>query len=372
MAPRREPPRVRVVRARVLGEYWRFEGSFSPCELIRRRGRGIRVSRTIKIQNLEVKSGQKKRGTLSISEKPAGPHQIPYTVVNGAGDGPTLLVNGGIDGSEYNGPAGTLRLQAELDASQVKGTVIIVPVVNTLAFEARWVYTNPVDYRGLSGAYVREIPRGGSGHPLISYQVAKAFYDNILSKAEYRLDLHGGDIIEDLLISTMYTRFGENRKRDDAAFALARNFGWVWIREGTPRPGAKPPYEGQPVPITMGTEAGGSGRCQSDIVDMVFKGITNVMKHLGMLKGKPDIPKKAKVYRPYHIYSERGGFFISDVRAGDMVRKGQVIGEIRNLYGDVVEKITVPQPGVIHMVTSPAIYQGDALFEIGTDIREEE
>ena len=328
------------------------------------------MSRTVKIQDLEVKGGQKKRGNLSISEKPAGPHQIPFTVVNGAGDGPTLLVNGGIDGSEYNGPAGTLRLQTELDPTEVKGTVIIVPVVNTPAFEARWVYTNPVDYRGLSGAFVREIPRGGSGHPLISYQVAKSFYDNILSKAEYRLDLHGGDIIEDLLISTMYTRFGEDPKRDDAAFALARNFGWVWIREGRPRPGAKPPYEGQPVPITMGTEAGGSGRCQSDIVDMVFKGITNVMKHLRMLRGEPDIPKKAKVYRPYHIYSERGGFFISDVRAGDMVRKGQEIGVIKNLYGDVLERITVPQPGVIHMVTSPAVYQGDALFEIGTDISE--
>jgi len=328
------------------------------------------VSRTVKIQDLKVESGKKKRGFLTISERPAGTHQIPITVVNGVGDGPTLLVNGGIDGSEYNGPAGTLRLQAELDPKEVKGTVIIVPVVNTLAFEGRWVYTNPIDYRGLSGAFVKEIPRGGSGHPLISYQVAKAFYENILSQAEYRLDLHGGDIIEDLLISTMYTRFGQDRKRDDAAFALARNFGWVWIREGRPKPGAKPPFEGQPVPVTMGTEAGGSGRCQSDIVDMVFEGIINVMKYLGMLKGEPDIPNKAKVYRPYHIYSERGGFFISAVKAGDMVKKGQEIGVIKNLYGDVLERITVPDPGVIHMVTSPAIYQGDALFEIGTDIRE--
>src|SRR5437667_10811535 len=100
-------------------------------------GRGARVSRTVKIQDLEVKGGQKKRGNLSLSEKPAGPHQIPFTVVNGAGDGPTLLLNGGIDGSEYNGPAGTLRLQTELDPTEVKGTVIIVPVVNTPAFEAR-------------------------------------------------------------------------------------------------------------------------------------------------------------------------------------------------------------------------------------------
>ena len=55
-----------------------------------------------------------------------------------------------------------------------------------------------------------------------------------------------------------------------------------------------------------------------------------------------------------------------------MVRKGQEIGVIKNLYEDVLERITVPQPGVIHMVTSPAVYQGDALFEIGTDIREVE
>src|SRR5437879_4815332 len=113
----------------------------------------------IKVQDLEAKRGEKKRGYLHISEKPAGIHQIPLTVVNGYADGPRLLVNGGIDGSEYNGPAGVLRLQQELNPKQIKGSVILVPVVNTLAFERRWVYTNPVDYRGLSQAFVREIPR---------------------------------------------------------------------------------------------------------------------------------------------------------------------------------------------------------------------
>src|SRR5579864_3598243 len=127
----------------------------------------------VKVQDLEVQRGKKKRGYLKISEKPAGQHEIPITVINGYADGPRLLVNGGIDGSEYNGPAGVLRLQQELNPNEIKGSVILAPVVNTLAFEARWVYTNPVDFRGLSTAFVREIPRGGSGHPLISHQVAK-------------------------------------------------------------------------------------------------------------------------------------------------------------------------------------------------------
>jgi len=112
------------------------------------------------------------------------------------------------------------------------------------------------------------------------------------------------------------------------------------------------------------------GRCTSDIVDRVFKGCINAMKHLKMLDGKPEIPTKAKVLNPYHIYSKRGGFFISNVKAGDLVQQGQVLGAIKNLYGEILEEVVVPTDGIVHMVTSPAIYEGDVVYEIGKDIRE--
>lgn len=326
--------------------------------------------KTLKVQELEAAPGTKKQGYLRISERPAGIHSIPVTLINGRGDGPTLCVSGGIDGSEYNGPAAALRLQRELDPKEVNGSVIIAPLVNTLAFEARWVYTNPIDFRGLSSALVPEIPKGGSGHPLITYQVARTFYDSILAQSDYRLDLHGGDIIEDVLESVFYRRTDSDQKRDDASLALARNFGWEWIREGRTRSGGMPPGSEFKMPISMGTEAGGMGRAQSDLAGRVLKGILNVMKYLQMLKGEPELPPKAKVYRPYHIYANRGGFFISHVKGADMVSKGQVIGEIRDLFGEILEEIAAPTDGVIHMVTSPAIFEGDALFEIGTDIRE--
>ncbi|MCW3979463.1 MAG: succinylglutamate desuccinylase/aspartoacylase family protein [Candidatus Bathyarchaeota archaeon] len=125
-----------------------------------------------------------------------------------------------------------------------------------------------------------------------------------------------------------------------------------------------------PVGVVNGTEAGGMGRCQSDIVDGVVKGIYNVMRQLGMLEGEPDIPPKARVYHPYHMYAEHGGFFISNVRAGDLVKEGDVLGVIKDLYGETLEEIVVPTDGVIHMVTSPAIWEGDVIYEIGKDIRE--
>jgi len=326
---------------------------------------------SFQIQELEVKKGEKRQGYLRISEKPAGTHHVPLTLINGVGDGPTLLVNGGEHGSEYNGPAACLSLMSELDPSQIRGRVIIVPMVNTLAFETRWTHSNPVDYRDLTGCYVPEIPRGGSGPPLISYYVARAFYNEVISKADYRLNLHGGDIEEDLLTGVMYSKTGTDPKRDETTLALARSFGWEWIREGLPRVSPTPSSVRRlAMPITVGTEAGGMGRCQSDVVESVAKGVTNVMKHLKMLDGKPSIPTKAKVFNPYHMYASRGGFFISNARAGDLVKEGQVLGVIKNLFGEILEEIVVPTDGVIHMVTSPAIYEGDVVYEIGKDIRE--
>ena len=75
---------------------------------------------SITIQNLEIPKACKKQGYLKFAKKPAGPYQVPMTVINGVEDGPMLLINGGVHGSEYNGPAATLRLMKELDPNSLK------------------------------------------------------------------------------------------------------------------------------------------------------------------------------------------------------------------------------------------------------------
>jgi len=319
----------------------------------------------LKVQDLEAEPGEKVHGYLNIAEKPAGRHKIPVMLVNGVGSGPTVVINGGEHGSEYNGPAGVLELMKTLEPGDVDGKVILVPMVNTLAFEARWMHGNPIDYRDLTGYYVEEIPRGGSGPPKITYYVTTTFYREVLSQADYRLNLHGGDIEEDLLTGTMYRMTGDEEK-DRLNLELCRAFGWEWIRESLPRPSGS----SMKFPVTVGTEAGGMGRCQSDIVGEVVRGCRNVLMKLGMMKGEPVVPPKARVFNPYHMYAEHGGFFISNVRAGDMVEEGQTLGVIKDLFGETLEEIVVPTDGVIHMVTSPAIWQGDVVYEIGNDIRE--
>jgi predicted deacylase len=328
------------------------------------------MTKILKVQNLEASQGSKVQGMLYVHEQPAYKHEVPITLINGAGDGPTLCINGGEHGSEYNGPAGCLRLIDELDPNDINGKLIMVPVVNTLAFEYRWMHGNPIDYRDLGRCYVDEVPRGGSGVPKHSYQLAITFYKEVLAQSKYRLNLHGGDLEEDVLTGVMYSRYGDDT-RDDKNLEMARNFGWDWIREGIrkPRPGA-PQRARRYMPMTVGTEAGGMGRCTSDLVEMVVKGCKNTMKYLGMMDGKPELPKKARVFNPFHMYAKHGGFFISNVVGGDLVTKGDCLGEIRNLQGKILEEIIVPTDGVVHMITCPAIWEGDVTYEIGKDIRE--
>ena len=320
-----------------------------------------------KIQDLEAGKGERVKGYLKIAEKPAGLYQIPIMILNGSGEGPVLLINGGEHGSEYNGPAACLRLMKELDPKEINGTVILVPMVNTLAFEARWMHGNPFDYRDLSRCYVSEIPQGGSGVPLLSYQIATTFYKDVISKAQYRINLHGGDIEEDLNETITYRKTGDDPERDEIGLGMARNFGIQYIRESLPRPGRKPPS--LKMPISIITEAGGMGRCQSDFVDRTFKGCINVMKYLKMMEGEPDIPPTAEVYNTYALYAKRGGLFISYVRAGDAVEEGQKIGEIKDLFGEVVEELFASTDGIVDMIFSPSIFEGDYLIGIGKNLR---
>jgi hypothetical protein len=46
-----------------------------------------------------------------------------------------------------------------------------------------------------------------------------------------------------------------------------------------------------------------------------------------------------------------------------------VLGVIKDLFGETLEEIKVPTDGVIQMVTSPSIWEGDVVYEIGKNRR---
>ncbi|HXT32039.1 MAG TPA: succinylglutamate desuccinylase/aspartoacylase family protein, partial [Vicinamibacterales bacterium] len=98
------------------------------------------------------------RGTVGRGaiEVPAGADaalSIPVAVVNGAKPGPVLAVVSGAHGTEYASIIAVERLIQLLDPQAVRGTVILVPLVNVPSFEQKIAHVNPIDGKSMNRFY---------------------------------------------------------------------------------------------------------------------------------------------------------------------------------------------------------------------------
>ena len=84
---------------------------------------------------------------------------IPITTIKN-GDGPTLLVMAGNHGNEYEGQIAISQLARELEAADIRGRLILLPMVNAPAAQAG-LRTSPIDDGNLN----RLFPGNASGGP---------------------------------------------------------------------------------------------------------------------------------------------------------------------------------------------------------------
>jgi predicted deacylase len=111
------------------------------------------------------------------------------------------------------------------------------------------------------------------------------------------------------------------------------------------------------------------GSYNEEDVAFMKNGVLNVMKYLKMLAGSPSNTsdyRKIVVHRGHHdLKATRGGFFVPDVKVGDVVAEGQAIGIIRNLFGQTLDKIVAPVGGVVLLRMTPSsVSTGDLLITL--------
>lgn len=123
---------------------------------------------------------------------------------------------------------------------------------------------------------------------------------------------------------------------------------------------------------------------QEDAVALLVNGVINVMKHLDMIddgsleshtkiNSKPKPKKTARsavattVLTTFEwLYTKHQGMWYPKVGPGDLVKKGQEIGTVGDLFGDTLEKIISPVNGVILFLTvNPSVLENGLLMGIG-------
>ena len=313
----------------------------------------------------------------------------PVISVAGANPGPVLFVNGGVHGGEYPAVDAVIRLGKTLDPKKISGTVILMPVLNLPAFRTRTPFVCPIDNVNPNRVFPGD--PGGS----YSEQMTHALINEFVVYADAYVDLHGGDIPE-ALVPFVICRSG-NDDVSERSKAIAMAFGLPYVltvsKPVQPSKGsssyAAAAEKGVPSILA---EAGGVGQMQEEAVELLINGVVNVMRHLGIIKNVEDVVATSEAKTTARraaatakasaadtaastvltkfewVYTKSSGVWYPKVAAGDVVKEGEQIGTVGDLFGDTLEKIISPVRGVVLFLTiNPSVLENGLLMGIGVE-----
>ncbi len=310
------------------------------------------------------KPGERASGTFTFAEDEGlAKYRWPYIAIAGATSGPTVLITAGIHAAEYTGTLAAIRLGRAIEVSAVRGTILILPLLNRPGFFERSIYVNPEDNDNLNRLFPGD-PNGTWGQ-----RFAHRLLTEVISKFEHSIDLHAGDLIEDLVPFIIYRETGMPAL-DAKIKAMVDAYGAKWAVKSAPtgeRPGSLFAVAALNGVAAMLAESGGNGLpLEADIARHV-RGVMNILKTVGALSGAAETVTPPTVLKSFDwLRSPVEGVFHSRVRVDQRVAKGDLMGEMTDLVGEPLATITAPVGGIVlFTVTSPAIKKDGLLLAIG-------
>lgn len=296
------------------------------------------------IGNLKVAPGTKAKGVLGSVSLVSGPIDTPLIVVRGVEDGPTAVLIAGVHAYEINGIAAIHRIVKELDPTKLKGTVIAVPTVNTIAVQ-RGDYCAWPDGENLSEMWDKGLKGGPDS--TISAQMAGVAW-KALERADLIMDFHGNP-------SPAMAFILSAKDAPPLTHKLTKAFGVTVCLEKEPtnyRPGTRglrQIMKERNVP-SFCPECPDSNLYSELAATVCRRGAFNVFKTMGMIEGELEkqtgiIVIDGDIEVVGRLRATKSGIVRPTLGPGEKVGKGEVIIEILDLYGDVIEQIQMPCTG---------------------------
>lgn len=310
--------------------------------------------------------GEKATGYIDVPAGVDAATNIPVVVVHGAKPGPVLAIVSGAHGTEYASIIAVERLIQHLDAKELSGTVILVPLVNVNSFEQKAPHVNPVDGVNMNRMYPGKVD--GTQTQRASWLITK----EVVEPCDYLIDLHGGDLDENLRPYSYWPKTG-NEKLDATTHEMVLAFGLANIIIDEER--TKDPNDSRYLDNTALTrgkpaitaEAGYAGTVEPNDVEMLVRGSVNVMRYLKMLPGTA-APVENPVWFSKVVTgtSAHDGIFYPLVEKRTYVQQGMKLGYITDFFGNTIEDVRAPVTGVLlYICAVPSMKKGNTTVDIG-------
>jgi predicted deacylase len=313
-------------------------------------------------------SRELKETRFLTAEGPAGEEvAVPVATVRGENDGPVMLVMAGCHGAEYDGIEAVKRLFQWVDPASLSGTLVTVPCLNLPAFYGMAAHVNPIDNVNPGRAFPGD--RKGS----YTERMVALVWDLALG-ADFVIDVHGGDIEEELVDYSQINLTGvEEVDRVAEALALSLDMPFFVRR---PRPAELPQSGGSLHLISASNgkpavlaEAGSHGQLDEVCVAAHFRGLRNALVHTGMISGaqSSDNPSPMLLHRFAGVAAPVDGFWYPSVKKGDVIRKGQTVGEMRDIFHQPLALVVSEEnAAILGVISVVGRRKGEMLLGIGT------
>jgi len=308
----------------------------------------------MKINNTEVKRGQNISLKLPVASLPSSTKiNLIAHVFRSENPGPTMLFIGGVHGDEINGLEVVRRSVKSKIFEQIHcGSVIAIPLLNVYGFIN----------------FSRDFPDGkdvnrsfpGTKNGSLASRIARTLTREILPHVDLGIDFHTGG-------ASIYNYPQVRVNRDDAeSLKLAQMFSMPHIiKTGLIPKSLRKTARVKGIPMVV-FEGGESLRLDEFSIREGMRGIKRVLNGHGMLN--VDVKKNENVVFESNswIRAPKSGIFQCKKLSGENVEKGEVIGIIRDPYGQFEAKVKAKKDGIIFGHNNkPVINQGEALFHIG-------
>ncbi len=312
------------------------------------------MTKKIEIQKVAVGPGERAEVRIPVGRLPAGNQILMRAqVFRSREEGPSVLLLAGVHGDEINGVEILRRALADkLFDGLLRGTVIVIPIVNVFGFIN----------------FSREVPDGkdvnrsfpGNMNGSLAARVARILTKKILPMIDFGVDFHTGGGQHYNYPQVRYT------DDDDRAGELARQFAAPFLLAKRPvGRSLRKVAHGMDKPIIV-YEGGENHRFDGFAIEKGLTGLRRLLHAQGMLDQSAPPERLISLRNSAWVRASHAGMFQWSKAAGHQVRKGEVIGAIHDPYGADSRLITAPRDGfLLGHNNSPLISPGDALFHLG-------
>jgi predicted deacylase len=314
------------------------------------------VVEPLQIGTASVMPGEATRGGIPIGADIYGrEREIPIIICRGIEEGPRLWLNGATHGDEPEGPFSIFLALRELNPRELRGTVIAVPVMNVGAFTAG-TRGDPLDT--FSYDMNRIYPGKPDGYP--TERVANAHWNAMKDNCDLQIAIHSGG--EHSYLAHMVFA-SDNPTSLELAAAMGPS--WTLVFRSATGSGNPSSMMGSLGKGGITVELGGNCRTLTSdfhgVAQDLANSYLNVMRHYGMIDGDAQYADNWRQGHQIAILAPATGMFVGNPNLAfeTQLEEGTLLGEIYDLYGDVIAEVRAPHDGVVFGLRSrPSVLQG--------------